>query len=91
MISAAAMMEAFAYAGLTQTATCNGTSFEVDLRTSDELILAGMAQSATTVIEYATSAVTLQRGSTVNVAGRDWRVKEVRRLESGEYSWAVLE
>jgi len=91
MMSADEFMSAFALCGLTKTATAHGQTFTADKRENDDLILGGMGQSHSTLIEYATGAITLVRGDSVVVDGQTYRVKETKQLDGGEFSQSILE
>ncbi len=86
-----AFYDAAAAAGLLTPARVDGVSVMVDFQAPDESVLDGLGVSRQHSIRYAMSRLPLlAAGSTVEIAGIAYRVREVTQLGDGSEARASL-
>lgn len=83
--------EAAERSGLLVDAEIDGHTIAVDFRSPDETVLDGLALSADYTIRFAASALpSLAAGDTVSIAGRLYRVRDIRSIGDGSERRASL-
>lgn len=91
MLSVEFLYAAAANAGLLRPALVRGTRVLVDFRAPDEDVLSGMGISRDYAIRYPLSWLpALAAGSTLEVAGHTYRVREVSAIGDGSEMRAHL-
>ena len=91
MLSVDFLYAAAANAGLLKAASIGGTQVLVDFRAPDEDVLGGMGVSRDYAIRYPLAWLpALAAGTTLEVAGQPYRVREVTAMGDGSECRATL-